>query len=259
MNDADLATLEAADLAAASVDQAPPTTTTPLNPFPDPASVAPVEPAPAVEPLEPVATPPASFNYPIKGFDCYAGVLSAVALAKAAQAGCKFFIHYYGGSSGKDLTKASAIATTQAGMMVGAVYEAGGAEFSAEQGEEDAKAALEFAAHVGQPTGSAIYFAVDTGIIATEGVLAYFGAIAGILRPAGYKVGAYGPGAVLADTLKAGTVDYDWLGGALGWPGSRTYQEPAIAQGLPGDPYGFGFQIDPDVAHKEAGFFQVTA
>ena len=196
--------------------------------------------------------------YPAKGFDCYAGTLSQAQLVAAKAAGYRFIIHYYGGSTGKDLTRASAIATSDLDMWCGAVYEGGGDNFSGDQGVVDAQHALTFAAHVGQPQGSAIYFAVDTGIDATAAVLAYFGSVAGLLRPAGYKVGAYGPGAVLKATLAAGTVDYDWLGGAMGWPGSRGYDGAALVQGLPHDVPGVT-QVDDDIAYREAGLFQVTA
>ena len=195
--------------------------------------------------------------YPAKGFDCYAGTLSQAQLVAAKAAGYRFILHYYGGSAGKDLTRASAVATSDLDMWCGAVYEAGGANFSGEQGLQDAQAALAMAAHVGQPTGSAVYFAVDTGIDATPAVLAYFGAIASLVKPAGYKVGAYGPGAVLKATLAAGTVDYDWLGGAMGWPGSRGYDGAALVQGLPHDVPGVT-QVDDDIAYREAGLFQVT-
>ena len=196
--------------------------------------------------------------YPAKGCDCYAGTLTQAQLVAAKAAGYTFIMHYYGGSAGKDLTRTSAIATSALGMWCGAVYEVSGNTFSGDQGVIDAQRALEFAAQVGQPKGSAIYFAVDTGINATPDVLAYFGSVAGLLRPAGYKVGAYGPGAVLKATVVAGTVDYDWLGGAMGWPGSREYAGAAMEQRLPHDVPGVT-QVDDDIALRECGLFQVTA
>ena len=213
---------------------------------------APLPPSPSV------VTPLRGLTYPAKGFDCYAGTLTQTQLVAAKAAGYTFIIHYYGGSSGKDLTRASAIVTSGLGMWCGAVYEVNGNNFSGDQGVIDAQAAFQFAQHVGQPTGSAIYFAVDTGIGAGPAVLAYFASVASILRPAGYKVGAYGPGAVLAAALAAGTVDYDWLGGAMGWPGSREYRGAAIVQGLPHDVPGVT-QVDDDTATRECGLFQVSA
>lgn len=214
-------------------------------------------------PQEPASTEPA-LVYPVRGFDCYAGVLPQVMLAKAAAFGCKFVIHYYGGSSHKDLTKQSAIETTNNGMLVGAVWESAGdnpESFSSETGTENARAALSFAEHVGQPKGSAIYFAVDFGptlVQLTNNVLPYLAAAKLVLAAAGYKLGVYGAGDVLAAAMKAGVADYDWLGGAMGWPGSRAYQNPALAQGLPSDPFSLGMQVDPDVMHREAGLFRVT-
>ena len=222
--------------------------------------------APASSAVPPYAPPgvvvlrPASpgLTYPAKGFDCYAGTLTQAQLVAAKAAGYTFIMHYYGGSAGKDLTRASAVATSDLGMWCGAVYEVNGNSFSGDQGVIDAQAAFQFAQNVGQPTGSCIYFAVDTGIGAGPAVLAYFASVASILRPAGYKVGAYGPGAVLQATLAAGTVDYDWLGGAMGWPGSRGYQGAALVQGLPHNVPGVT-QVDDDIAVRECGLFQVSA
>ena len=222
--------------------------------FQHPSATAPAEIPTKAEVLQ---TPP-GLTYPAKGFDCYAGTLTQAQLVAAKAAGYSFIMHYYGGSAGKWLTRASAIATSDLGMWCGAVYEASGAIFSGDQGVLDANRALEQATQVGQPKGSAIYFAVDTGIGAGPAVLAYFASVAAILRPAGYKVGAYGPGAVLAATLAAGTVDYDWLGGAMGWPGSRGYAGAALVQGLPHDVPGVT-QVDDDIAYRECGLFQVSA
>ena len=205
-----------------------------------------------------VLPPVPTLTYPARGFDCYAGTLTQAQLVAAKAAGYMFVMHYYGGSASKDLTRASAIATSDLGMWCGAVYEVNGNTFSGDQGVIDAQAAFQFAQNVGQPTGSAIYFAVDTGIGAGPAVLAYFASVASILRPAGYKVGAYGPGAVLAATIAAGTVDYDWLGGAMGWPGSRGYQGAALVQGLPHNVPGVT-QVDDDIAVRECGLFQVSA
>ncbi len=231
-------------------------------PLPKLALPMPAAPAtPAATILPQTLAPPVNLSpplvYPAKGFDCYAGTLTQAQLQAAKAAGYTFVMHYYGGSSGKDLTRASAIATSDLGMWCGAVFEEGGANFSGDQGVDDATKALAQAAQVGQPAGSAIYFAVDTGVNATADVLAYFGSIATLVRGAGYKVGAYGPGAVLKAALEAGTIDYDWLGGAMGWPGSRAYLNPAMSQGLPHNVPGMP-QVDDDIAYRECGLFQVS-
>ena len=204
-----------------------------------------------------------ALTYPAKGIDLYAGLLSNAQLTAAQAAGEQFVIHYYGGSIGKDLTHGSAVATSTLGMWVGAVYEAGGNEptyFSSNQGKLDAALSIRQAASVKQPSGSAIYFAVDCGPTPaqiTANILPYFGAVAVAVRAAGFKVGAYGCGDVLTALKGVGLIDYDWLAGAMGWPGSRTYVGPAMQQYPTITLAGVG-QVDPDTAYREAGLFQVT-
>lgn len=202
--------------------------------------------------------------YPAQGYDCYAGTLAPATLAKSFSGGAKFVVHYYGGSLSKDLTAASLKATTDAGMWCGAVYEAGGDSvlaFGNVYGKFDAAKALAQAKAAGQPLGSAIYFAVDFGPLAAQieqFIVPYFQALAPVVRVEGYKVGAYACGSVLTalDTLKL--IDYTWLAGAMGWPGSRGYQGANMVQGSsPKDIYGLGFQVDPDTAYSEAGLFHL--
>ena len=202
--------------------------------------------------------------YPAKGFDCYAGTLTADVLSTAFDAGATFVVHYYGGSHGKDLTAASLKATSAAGMWCGAVFEGGGDNvgfFTSSQGADDAEEAITQAQAAGQPLGSAIYFAVDfgpqPGQLASN-IVPYFGAVAARVRSAGYKVGAYACGTVLVGLDSMKLIDYRWLAGAMGWPGSRGYQGANMVQGAPpSDVYGLGFDVDPDTAYSEAGLFHL--
>lgn len=207
-------------------------------------------------------------DYPIKCFDQYAGSNSDAQLDQLKADGYGAAIHYYGGSTTKRLTKASALQLTAKGFMIGVVFEAGGNEldyFTADQGQYDANSAINQAqVIVGQPVGSAIYFAVDCGVAHPEDVLPYFAAVAPVVRGAGFKVGAYGCGLLLSGLFNAKLIDYDWLSGAMGWPGSRAYVspfdpsgKPAIVQGLEG--MVDGMDIDPDTVYREAGLFQVAA
>ena len=216
-------------------------------------------------------------DYPIKCFDQYAGQNSDEQLGKLKADGFGAAIHYYGGSTAKRLSPTSARQLTQAGFLIGVVYESGGNEleyFTSDQGVEDAKNAIAQAQWVGQPAGSAIYFAVDTGVTAegfTNNVLPYFGGVAAIMASAtaattitGYRVGAYACGLVLTGLFQAKLISYDWLSGAMGWPGSRGYispfdisGKPAIIQGLEG--MQDGIDMDPDTVYREAGLFQLAA
>ena len=200
-------------------------------------------------------------TYPAKGLDLYAGTLTQEQLVAAKAAGMQFILHYYGGSKGKDLTAASAIATSDLDMWCGAVFEAGGDQasyFSGSQGVIDATEAIAQATAVGQPKGSAIYFAVDFGPLPADmaDITAYFGAVASRVHTAGYKMGAYACGSVLVALKALGLIDYDWLAGALGWPWSRAYQNPAMMQYPTSNLAGVG-SVDLDTAFREAGLFQV--
>ena len=208
-------------------------------------------------------------DYPIKCFDQYAGQNSDAQLDQLWTDGFRAVIHYYGGGTSKRLNPTSARQLTQKGFMIGVVYESGGNEleyFTGDQGIEDAKSALEQAAWVGQPQGSAIYFAVDCGVTAegfTSNVLPYFAGVATILTGANYQRGAYACGLVLSGLFTANLIHFDWLSGAMGWPGSRGYVspfdpsgKPAIVQGLEGADD--GIDMDPDTVYREAGLFQVA-
>lgn len=90
---------------------------------------------------------------------------------------------------------------------------------AAEEGRLDAEAAVRQARDVGQPQGSAIYFGVDFDFPwqsaeraeYTQKLLAYFRAVNGVLRAAGYRVGSYGNGYAHEVLLEAGLVEFTWL------------------------------------------------
>ena len=208
--------------------------------------------------------------YPAKSFDIYEDEVAAASLQEMFDDGYQSVIHYYSHTNGKTLTRDSALASTAIGLWIAAVWEARGSDiatFTPEQGIADAKAAVAEAQAVGQPKGSAIYFAVDFGPTEdqVQAVLIYLTAAATIVIGAGYKVGIYACGAILLAAYgEGGVFDYDWLAGALGWPGSRTYVSPYDPSGKPAITQGLearvdGLDIDPDTVYREAGLFQVAA
>ncbi|MGH6826659.1 glycoside hydrolase domain-containing protein [Methyloceanibacter sp.] len=99
-----------------------------------------------------------------------------------------------------------------------------------QEAELDAKAAIEQAALVGQPKGTAIYFGVDFNFdksdAATKGkMLAYFKTVSGIVKKAEYLLGAYGSGDALA-VLKEQSpqlVDFFWLSASRSYAGSTGF------------------------------------
>lgn len=202
--------------------------------------------------------------YPAKGFDIYAGTLTISERQAAKSAGNDFFMHYYGGSSGKDLTAEELQLNSKLGIYTGAVFECSDQPlyFTEHQGTLDATQALEQAIRAGQPKGSAIYFAYDFGPLEqqlTDNILPYHSTVAPIIRAAGFQIGAYGAGLTMNVLFANNILDYDWIGGAMGWPGSRGYKRldgstASLVQGLPTNVAGVG-SVDPDVAYRDAGLF----
>lgn len=111
--------------------------------------------------------------------------------------------------------------------------------FSFSSGYADAMAAYSQAKAIGQPPGSAIYFAVDYNAPEHEiGSLVdpYFRGIVSGLAAAGggapdYRVGVYGSGAVCAYLKRARLVSYAWLSGSTAWAGYGSFADWNIRQG----------------------------
>lgn len=135
------------------------------------------------------------------------------------------------------------------------------AYFSYFSGYNDAIAAYRQAKAVGQPAGSAIYFAIDFNAQALEPIEQYFRGIAAGLAVAGggraeYKVGIYGSGAVCDALKRAGLAQYSWLSNALEWTGSLEYNDWDIRQG--DRVAGLSFNHDADDAREEYGGFRIA-
>jgi hypothetical protein len=111
--------------------------------------------------------------------------------------------------------------------------------FSYERGYADALMAYQQARAVGQPSGSAIYFAVDYDAPERDiagAINQYFRGVRAALAAAGggtppYRVGVYGSGAVCAYLKRFGLADYAWLSASMAWYGSRDYSDWNIKQG----------------------------
>ena len=111
--------------------------------------------------------------------------------------------------------------------------------FSYERGFADAVTAYQQARAVGQPNGSAIYFAVDYNAPDRDiagAVQQYFrGVRAGLAASGGgvppYKVGVYGSGAVCLYLKRMQLAEYTWLSASTAWYGSSEYGDWNIKQG----------------------------
>jgi hypothetical protein len=135
------------------------------------------------------------------------------------------------------------------------------AYFSYASGYADALAAYGQAKAVGQPAGSAIYFAVDYDARALAPIEQYFdGIAAGLAAASGgsaeYKIGVYGSGAVCGAVKQAGLAQYSWLSNSTAWAGSRDYHDWDIRQS--GHLAELSFNHDGDEARGEYGGFRLA-
>ncbi|GED34916.1 hypothetical protein BCE02nite_60570 [Brevibacillus centrosporus] len=166
-----------------------------------------------------------------KGIDCAVPLTAEKAKAMAA-AGYKFVARYMVPErlAWKRLTKAEAGLITAAGMKVVSVFEttanrpAGGAAAGLEDGVE----AYKEAQLIGQPIGSAIYFAVDFDTKATD-----YTAIEAYLRAAatkipGYEIGVYAEYDVIEEMAKRGAAQHFWQ--TYAWSGGKKSPRANIYQ-----------------------------
>ena len=151
-----------------------------------------------------------------------------------AAAGVKTVLRYYNHRNGpnnptKGLTRRELDQLQDAGLDVAVVFQqrggAGGnlGDLSSANGTRDAQRALDMAAAMAQPAGSAIYFAVDHDYFRTSElsqVEAYFRAVRAKLGGT-FLCGVYGSGTIGRMLRRAGLVDYVWLAAATGWSGTR--------------------------------------
>lgn len=178
-------------------------------------------------------------------------------------------IRYYtqARSSSKLLSLDEARAICRAGLRLLVVYEDfnnSAERFDHAAGTEQARTAHDIAAgEISQPAGSAIYFAVDfdpTEADIAGRIVPYFEGIRAGLDAArggapGYRVGAYGCGAVLEAVAAKSLADYLWLAGAMGWRGSKAFDQSGkwhLKQIIEAGTHGFGREqcgilIDEDV------------
>lgn len=184
-----------------------------------------------------------------------------------ARAGIRTVMRYYNHRDvnipGKRLTRAEAGALAAAGLSVGVVFQQrGGAgkpaghigDLTAATGQRDAVRAMQVAAEIGQPPGSAIYFAVDWDFVAPAqlaSIGAYFQAINAVLGNR-YRVGVYGSGLICNGLLERGLARLAWLTQSRGWSGYDAFlrsQRWALAQGPESTWPGSSFRYDPNMGN----------
>lgn len=160
---------------------------------------------------------------------------------RLAAAGVRTVIRYYNHQNSerlptKCLTRPELLALYAAGLSAAVVFEQGGgaggsiSDLSEANGALDAARALELAAVMEQPSGSAIYFGVDWDFYTAselDRITPYFQKVKAALTGK-YRVGVYGSGAVGRHLQALGLVDCIWLSGSTGWSGT----EQALSDGI---------------------------
>jgi hypothetical protein len=202
--------------------------------------------------------------------------LTRHAAALRAQ-GYDFAMRYYSNNASKNLSLGEARALSGAGLQIGVVWETSGTHagfFSRAQGLADGAQAYRMAKEtIGQPFGSAIYFAVDYDPTQADidGVISnYFTGVKAALYVANdgqpsYQVGVYGSGLCCGALVERDMAALSWLSQSTGFAGSRQYAEQKrydLLQMLPArivGADGIVLSIDPNATHPErdAGLFMV--
>lgn len=191
-------------------------------------------------------------------------------LIELQQSPVEFVARYYREPESRwpPLSASEAQRLSSLGLKIVAVWESHSrdpAHFSYSTGYYDAVTAYQQARAIGQPAGSAIYFAVDFNARgqSLEAVDEYFRGIAAGLAAAvasggnaTYAVGVYGSGVVCDAIKRASLARYSWLSNSFAWEGSTSYDDWDIMQGAPSPE--LSFNQDSDQARKDYGAFRIA-
>jgi hypothetical protein len=144
------------------------------------------------------------------------------------------------------------------------VYEDSGTDLilTAEQGKADAQNALDQATAVGQPHGSAIYFAVEglpDGYKKADlpAIRTYFSGVKSVIGTK-YKLGVYSDGIVCKTLLDEGICGYTWLSASTSFEGSEEFHKSGrwnLFQQVPTDIDWDGLSVDTNEAKADIGAF----
>lgn len=186
-----------------------------------------------------------------KGFDC-ACVLDLKIASLFRADGCDFVFRYL--SDGwKGITKSEAVMLQQLGFEIGTVFERGGqrADIAGSVGSANGIEAFNLAKKVGQPEGSAIYFAVDYDAQRSDmdNIYAYLKAAEENIP--GYEVGCYGSFAVVEEMHRRG-IKHLWQ--TLAWSGGKVSKFANIYQS-DNDVTVHGIGIDNDISFGGEGWW----
>lgn len=158
--------------------------------------------------------------------------------------GRRFVVRYHSRTTTqpeKRLHPREAAELARAGLDIACVYQDRAREvgdFGAARGEQDAISALTYAGQVGQPSGSAVYFAVDADFSASQiqsAVVPYFQSVARIFDEVGggtryLAIGVYGSGLACRLIGQLPFVNFTWLAESTGWRESSSFNAWSIKQ-----------------------------
>jgi Domain of unknown function (DUF1906) len=170
---------------------------------------------------------------------------------------------YYSAEAAKRITKAEAGAVASAGLKLFCVFENNGdPALDADLGTTHAQLALQQASSIGQPAGTAIYFALEHlpgGYTDKDipGVKNYFGQVRAVVGSY-YKLGVYSDGIVCDALLSAGLCEYAWLSASMAFAGSQQFYKSgrwALAQKTPIDQDWGGISVDVNESRDDFGQF----
>jgi C1A family cysteine protease len=220
--------------------------------------------------IQAMATQPASFAPGAAAgatlvIDTNDNVTAHIAHLKAR--GVKAVGRYYSSSAWKRLTQSEARQVSAAGIKLFTVFENDGDPvLSSDAGISHGQIALQQAHQIGQPEGSAIYFALEhlpSGYRAVHvpGIKTYVSGLRVALQGK-YKLGVYSDGVVCDALLAAGLCDYTWLSASSSFEGSKAFYQSGrwnLAQKASVDQNWDGLSVDLNEAKPTFGEFTVTA
>ena len=164
------------------------------------------------------------------------------------------------------ITKAEAQMLSGAGIKIFTVYEDSGSglALTEQQGASDATNAVQQAVGIGQPHGSAIYFAVEGlphGYKKSDlpAIRKYFSGVHSVVGTK-FKLGVYSDGIVCKTLLDEGICAYTWLSASTSFEGSKEFYKSgrwSLFQQVPTDLDWDGLSVDTNEAKSDFGAFVV--
>jgi hypothetical protein len=193
--------------------------------------------------------------------DTHSNVSGSLALLKAKGVGVVG--RYYSSIASKRLTRAELELIDAAGFQIFTIFEDDGDSLlTADMGRCHAQIALEQAAAVGQPHGSAIYFALSGGLTTQHlnDITEYVSGLKERLRGL-YKLGVYADALICAALIDAGVCDYTWLSASRGFDGSKQVYASrrwTLAQDPHIDQNWAGLSVNLNDAAADIGAFRLS-